>query len=383
MQKKLIALAVAGLVSGGAFAQSNVTIYGIADVYAANFTASGKSSQTMIESGGMAGSRIGFKGEEALGNGLKAIFGLEYNLAIDTNSGIGDANTTIAGSVTPGGATAAGNASRWTGTQARNTFVGLTGNFGTVVGGRLQSAPYYFSIDYSPFGGSAFDNSNHYTTFFTAGTSARFSNALGYISPTFNGFTLEWDHARVTEDANHAYSTPVGTAAAGSSSDSTGNVLSAKYANGPLKAQLVYVKLSAAYTSAADDVKETGLGASYDFKSFKLMGLYKTRRADNLSASGNNKQYNLSVAVPVSANGTVIAAYARSTLDNNNVADDNATGFGVQYRHALSKRTTAYVGYTRVSNSSGGTDGITTSAGLTPTAGGNASITGLGLNHAF
>ena len=36
MQKKIIALAVAGLVSGAAFAQSNVTIYGVADVYYGN-----------------------------------------------------------------------------------------------------------------------------------------------------------------------------------------------------------------------------------------------------------------------------------------------------------------------------------------------------------
>ncbi len=33
MQKKLIALAIAGLVSAPAFAQSNVTIYGLAEVY--------------------------------------------------------------------------------------------------------------------------------------------------------------------------------------------------------------------------------------------------------------------------------------------------------------------------------------------------------------
>jgi hypothetical protein len=31
MQKKLIALAVAGLASTGAFAQANVTVYGVAD----------------------------------------------------------------------------------------------------------------------------------------------------------------------------------------------------------------------------------------------------------------------------------------------------------------------------------------------------------------
>ena len=82
MQKKIIALAVAGLVSGVAFAQSNVTIYGVAD--ANYYYASGDNlSRTGVDSGGLNGSRIGFKGEEALGNGLKAIFTMEYGTTID------------------------------------------------------------------------------------------------------------------------------------------------------------------------------------------------------------------------------------------------------------------------------------------------------------
>jgi predicted porin len=62
MQKKIIALAVAGLVSGAAFAQSNVTVYGIR-----------KAKST---DGGQDGSRVGFKGTEDLGNGLSAFFQL-------------------------------------------------------------------------------------------------------------------------------------------------------------------------------------------------------------------------------------------------------------------------------------------------------------------
>jgi hypothetical protein len=89
MQKKIIALAVAGLASGAALAQTNVTIYGIAD--AAYVYSSGDPGNTRgvagspgvgingtntfsgIQSGMLSGSRLGFKGEEALGNGLKAV----------------------------------------------------------------------------------------------------------------------------------------------------------------------------------------------------------------------------------------------------------------------------------------------------------------------
>ncbi|MEI7432128.1 MAG: porin, partial [Betaproteobacteria bacterium] len=85
MQKKIIALAVAGLVSGVAFAQSNVTVYGIADV-GVEVANAGNGTQFRVQSGQSAGSRIGFKGEEALGNGLKAEFVLEAGVNLDTGA---------------------------------------------------------------------------------------------------------------------------------------------------------------------------------------------------------------------------------------------------------------------------------------------------------
>jgi len=92
MQKKLIALAVAGLASSAAFAQSNVQIFGTLrpsyDFVSAKDAAGNKiSSLSTMNSNS---STIGFKGEEALGNGLKAIFSLEYNLDLaNENTQIG------------------------------------------------------------------------------------------------------------------------------------------------------------------------------------------------------------------------------------------------------------------------------------------------------
>ena len=80
MQKKLIAMAVAGLASGAALAQSNVTVYGIVDMAYIRGAADGASSRTFINSGGLSGSRLGFKGVEDLGNGLKAVFNLEWGM---------------------------------------------------------------------------------------------------------------------------------------------------------------------------------------------------------------------------------------------------------------------------------------------------------------
>jgi predicted porin len=136
MQKKLIALAVAGLASGVAAAQSNVTIYGVLDL-AYVYSAGGAKNPinpvtglpTYIKSpdytfsgltGVGAGNRLGFKGEEALGNGLKAVFTLEYGLDPDINQGIGTG-----------------------GLNARQQFVGLShAKLGTVALGR-QYAPAF------------------------------------------------------------------------------------------------------------------------------------------------------------------------------------------------------------------------------------------------
>jgi len=82
MQKKLIALAVAALTSGAAFAQTNVTIYGNVDMGVmfrsgnnGAVSANGQSQYSLQSSSSL--SYIGFKGVEDLGNGTKALFDLQ------------------------------------------------------------------------------------------------------------------------------------------------------------------------------------------------------------------------------------------------------------------------------------------------------------------
>ena len=70
MKKSLIALAVLGSVAGVAQAQSSVSVYGIADAVLHK----DKDASAALTSGGVSGSRLGFKGTEDLGGGLKANF---------------------------------------------------------------------------------------------------------------------------------------------------------------------------------------------------------------------------------------------------------------------------------------------------------------------
>ncbi|HPI59343.1 porin, partial [Zoogloea sp.] len=112
MQKKLIALAVAGLASTGAFAQANVTVYGVADASFDVVKISGDANNELGNTTRVStnSSLLGFKGAEALGNGLTAVFQFESAVGFD-NAGALGAN--------------------------RDSYVGLAGGFGTVVLGNL------------------------------------------------------------------------------------------------------------------------------------------------------------------------------------------------------------------------------------------------------
>ena len=325
MQKKIIALAVAALASTAAFAQTNVTIYGIADASVSATTNLGATTgQTgfKVNTGTLSTSRIGFKGVEDLGNGLKALFTLEYGLAIDDNTGIG------------------------TGTNiARQQFVGLTGGFGTVIAGRLQTTGLDFTVAGSALGGSAPLGATNVATA-TAGTGlingtqmitglyGRQSNAVAYVSPSFGGVVVAYNHARITEAA-------LGT----NTTDSHGDLISVGYDNGPISAGAIYTKATMANTLANDNLKEWGLRAGYDFKVVKLQATYQQAKSDDTATYvGKDKKWVVSATVPIGAKLAVIGEFASLSVDSTAANDDVKVGT-LATTYALSKRTTAYAAF--------------------------------------
>lgn len=372
MQKKLIALAVAGLASSAAFAQSNVTVYGVADVYYGYSNATGQVARNAVNSGGLSGSRLGFKGTEDLGNGLKALFTLEYGLSVDDNTGVG-----------------AGSA------LARQQFVGLTGGFGTAIAGRLQTAGYDFSAVTNGFHGTAVNPLQNVTKGFGGsyaltgtlldgsliGQSSRASNALAYVSPSFGGVVVAYNHARLSETAN------TGSAGNPGTSDSLANLLSATWTGGPAAASVIYTNASLASNQGANTAKsiaEWAVGGSYDFGVAKLYGSYQNQKVDTKSA---DKAWQLSGVIPTGAAGKVLVGYAQNSVKSTAASDDSKS-WTLAYLHSLSKRTTLYTGYTNVKNDSGATLGtaLTTTAAAgnsQPTAGGSARGFVAGINHSF
>jgi predicted porin len=86
MNKHLIALALLGLTAGAASAQSSITLFGVVDAGLRSIK-TGTVSAKELATDGNSSSRFGFRGEEDLGNGLKAGFWLEAPLSTDTGKG--------------------------------------------------------------------------------------------------------------------------------------------------------------------------------------------------------------------------------------------------------------------------------------------------------
>jgi len=315
MQKKLIALAVAGLVSVPAFAQSNVTIYGIVDMgykYQGDNVNSSVKNRNAIDSGISGGSRLGFKGTEDLGNGLKAGFVLEQGILADTGT--------------------SDQAGR---TFGRQSFVSLSGGFGTVAAGR-QYTPAHAILagNIDPFGlgkATAGSIANFYIS------EARLDNLLAYVSPTWGGFNFV---AGYTFNASGNEQSPnVKANTLTSTADVRAWTIAPTYKNGPIYLAANYHKLDPVI-SGEPSTKVWDLAGTYDFGVAKLGAVYGQRKTDDVKV----KQWALTGAVPVGAAGKVQASYGQRKVDLDG-AEPKVSQWALGYEHALSKRTALYAAY--------------------------------------
>jgi predicted porin len=332
MQKKLIALAVAGLVAAPAMAQSNVTIYGVADAYMKYGDFMGDDTMG-VDSGGLMGSRLGFRGEEDLGSGLKAVFVLEQGFNIDTGK-----STAMSGTDSEANG---GNE-----TFTRQAYVGLKGNFGQVALGR-QYAPGYFTADYDALlsapGISPMSLLSNFTRLtITPNSAARWNNSVTYKG-TFQSVSVAGIYSAGNQE------TDVKNGPDNNDDDKYG--VSLKYDNGPLKIGGIYQAVKFDHQDTNDETQNEWLiGASYNFGMATLAGSYQQGR-DVLGVDGLDVDlWQVGVIVPVGA-GNIHVAYAQADVDKVQgvlSSDVKPKSFTVAYTHALSKRTTGYVGYTKV-----------------------------------
>ena len=336
MQKKIIALAVAGLVSGAAFAQTNVTVYGVLDV-GYQYSKSDNLKFSGLESGGMSGNRIGFRGTEALGNGLNAVFQAEFGFKADQFDSKG----------TTAGAGAISN--------IRNSWVGLQhATYGTATLGRQNSVAYDwiakgYASDITGVHSSNLLLSEDSVGFAQLNSSDRVNNSIKYQSPNWSGFEVRAIYGFGEVVTNKT------TGLNGDTSDAARYGIGAAYKNGPIDVALIYQGI-AKNDTVVDDGSTNGwsLGGSYDFKVVKVFAQYQVESNKQKGGDIDKDAWTLGVRVPVGKAGTVIAEYVDASADVNTagVKDFGARGYSLGYEHSLSKRTTAYTSYGHINNNS-------------------------------
>ena len=313
MKKSLIALAVLAA-SGAAMAQSSVTLYGVLDT-GLTYSKGEESVYGMTHVGGNVNSRLGFRGVEDLGNGLKATFNLEAGMGVDDGNNYMDTNSN-------------GMAFR------RTSTVGLAGNFGEVRLGRMLTSSYLAVSRYDAFGDTGIGASLAWNIPQT-GYAPRTENAISYTSPNFSGFKIGAEY---------------GFGEKQKARDSRYFGMGATYDNGPLSLGLGYDRLNSNTMDgllAASDLKTVHLGGAYNFGVAKLLAFYKQSKVSN---APKFKTFGLGVSAPVGAAGEVRASY-----NNYKISDDNgkADQLSLGYVHNLSKRTALYGTYAYIKNKDG------------------------------
>lgn len=353
MQKKLIAVAVAGALAAPAavMAQSTVQMYGSVYMEYA-FTDQGASNVAPFNDPADAdvlqapGSNIGFKGEEKLGGGMSAWFQCESSADF---RGINQ-----------------------DGFCSRNSAVGFKGGFGNAFVG-IWDTPYKRARvgqtgarDTGIYGiGHLMDGASTSTTDGgSPGVHARRQrNSINYDTPSFGGFT-----GMASISSTNA-STALTTNAANAKERTTS--LAGVYRSGPLAIGLGWNQNSKAYTAGAANGDESAwhISAAYTFgNGLKLGGSYVSMDADTIATPGANAEvdaFHIGVEWKISGPHNVHFGYtdvgdmkgtAGAVMGTRPaVVAAGSTGadmWQIRYQHDLSKRTWAGVGYVQLKNDS-------------------------------
>lgn len=306
MKKSLLALAVLGAFAGAASAQSSVTLYGRVDLSVARNIGS---DTTVLQNG--SGSRLGVRGEEDLGGGLKATFNIEHRFAADTgavgtnNNGADSATTNF-----------------WHG----RSLVGLAGGFGSVSFGREYSPLFlYVALPADPW---VFDTVAANGSLLGAITPSRKNNTLNYSSPDMSGFRahaqLSLDE-KVTNTADQEY----------------GMGVALTYSAGPIFVGFGYDRGVAPAGSAEESPNYMLLSGSYNFGVAKLIAAYGrgTSRLDQ-----KHRDMHIAATAPLGV-GELRVSY--NQLKNTTTDVKVSSKWGLGYHYPLSKRTTVYADVAR------------------------------------
>jgi predicted porin len=339
MKKSLLALAALTAFAGVASAQSSVTLFGIVDAAARNTKNGSAGSYNSLVSGGGATSRLGFRGIEDLGGGLRAGFWLEGQ--VDTDTGGTGFNF------------------------ARRATVSLMGGFGELRLGRDFTPTYtnWGAADIWGYVGVA-TTANLRAGFLGQGsiaTAVRTNNQIMYFLPAMGGLSGQIN---------------VG-AGEGTGDKYVGGRLG--YAAGPLSLGAAYGKTE----RGVGEMETMNVSGGFNMGFARVVLGYENSEYTSGATSNDIDLITVGLTVPV-GKGTFKAQYTKADSSS---ANYDATMFGVGYVYNMSKRTALYTSYGKVNNDGNATAGGNYTAGSAGPAGmrRGESSTGyeFGITHSF
>ena len=376
MKKSLIALAVLAA-SGAAMAQSSVTLFGVMDVGVGH--SSGTNSVTGLTNGGLNTSRLGVRGVEDLGGGLKAGFWLEAGINADT----GDGNKNGA----------------WGGGlqfKRRSTISLMGDNWGEVRLGRDNTAHYNNLVAFDPFGATG---SGTLLKDQITGIDDRKNNTISYFLPSnLGGFYGQVQYIFGEKAGTGvAYKPADATGANTQTNNGDGFAIRGGYANGPLNIGADYMRIkknALSDTSSSNgsafalsrDADAYGIAASYDFGIVKPFVMWNQEKGKSEGALPEQKyqMWLVGLTAPVGP-GVVRFSYNDLRNKSDGAPNDKSKQYALGYVYNLSKRTALYGTYSHVSNdgvAARGT-GISGLSGITIKAGESVNAYEFGISHSF
>ncbi len=382
MKKSLIALAALAAV-GSVQAQSAVTIYGIMDAgyskqvdttdAGVKTTTTGHASQDVRSNT----PRIGLRGVEDLGGGMRATFQWEQSIVMGAAAGFSSSST-------------AGN---------RISEVGIAGKFGTVQLGRNASGINAIVNGFDPFGAAStigivgqegYANRANRIVYTTPQLVPGLTLSAGVIDQTAKGgspaqenggkgvsFGGSYAAGKFQAGFNYTKSeTAAYTASATGGFNATGLVSVSQVGNATTAS--VLTGTSAASTSASQarsEAKDMALGASYDFGFARTFGRISKREDTNLVTGAMTNEHNswmLGATVPV-GKVMLLGSYSKGTDQAGATAAKlDREGYQIGAKYMFSKRTNAYL-----------INGRETTETTTNTRESKQEITMIGLQHNF
>lgn len=309
MKKHIIAAAVAAAVAVPAMAQ-NVSVYGTLEVGLEKNKTTAAVSTSTVETHEYVSNRLGFRGEEDLGGGLKAHFRLESGL--DTTNGTSGLNSFF----------------------SRGAEIGLSGAFGRIAVGKLDHKGIEDN-EISLHNNIGLANA----TVEIASRASDLNDTFSYTTPAIGGVTL---NVMFTPKDNAA-----GTAATAAQDVNTvtHDGVSSMQLAGTLGGVAFKLGTGTLKEDAGTKVRVTGLSAQYDFGAVNTAVLYQ--RQDNVVGTADRRYTAITAAIPLGSGLTGMLTYA--TLDVDATSTGDLKNVIASIKKDLSKRTALY-GMYRTSN---------------------------------